>query len=194
MGYLVLYGRLYRMGRLHHCATCCLKNFAATYMTLPASQYSVLDAKRIERLDEDTFRCYVGGLHFLNFKVEPVLTLSVVVGERGPTVKLLDTQLRGSEAVEEANSRFTATMTNVVRWREGEDGKEIASETSIEVTLELPGWFILPVSVVERSGCAVMQRVLDTAVPRFLQQLKADYAVWAAGDESRKPVASDELL
>ena len=29
----------------------------AEYMTLPASQYSVLDAKRIERIDDDTFRC-----------------------------------------------------------------------------------------------------------------------------------------
>lgn len=38
-------------------------------MTLPASQYSVLDAKRIERIDDDTFRCYVGGISFLNFKV-----------------------------------------------------------------------------------------------------------------------------
>lgn len=37
-------------------------------MTLPASQYSVLDAKRIERIDDDTFRCYVGGISFLNFK------------------------------------------------------------------------------------------------------------------------------
>lgn len=38
-------------------------------MTLPASQYSVLDAKRIERIDDATFRCYVGGISFLNFKV-----------------------------------------------------------------------------------------------------------------------------
>ncbi len=38
-------------------------------MTLPASQYSVLDAKRIERIDDDTFRCYVGGISLLNFKV-----------------------------------------------------------------------------------------------------------------------------
>ena len=44
------------------------------------------------------------------------------------------------------------------------------------------------------AGCAVMQRVLDTAVPRFLQQLKQDYALWAAGDEDRKPVADGELI
>lgn len=154
----------------------------AAYMTLPASQYSVLDATRIERLDEDTFRCYVRGFSFLNFNVEPVLTLSVVVKERGPTVRLLDTSLRGSKVVEEANERFTATMLNIVRWREDEEGnKEIASDTTIEVTLELPGWFLLPATFVERSGSAVMQRILDTAVPRFLEQLQRDYTIWADG-------------
>ena len=67
--------------------------FTAEYMTLPASQYSVLDAKRIERIDDATFRCYVGGLNFLRFRVEPVLTVSVIVGDRGPTVRLLATQV-----------------------------------------------------------------------------------------------------
>lgn len=63
-------------------------------MVLPASQYSVLDAQRIERLDEDTFRCYVGGLRFLGLEVEPVITVSVTVQERGPTVRLLNTKVR----------------------------------------------------------------------------------------------------
>ena len=36
----------------------------------------------------------MGGLNFLNFRVEPVLTVSVIVGERGPTVKLLETEVR----------------------------------------------------------------------------------------------------
>ena len=44
------------------------------------------------------------------------------------------------------------------------------------------------------AGSAVMARVLDTAVPRFLQQLSLDYAAWAAGDESRQPVSSGGLL
>lgn len=62
-------------------------------MRLPASQYSVLDAKKIERLDDDTFICYVGGISFLGFVVEPVLTVSVIVHDRGPVVKLLDTKV-----------------------------------------------------------------------------------------------------
>jgi hypothetical protein len=67
---------------------------AADYMALPASQYSVLDAQKIERLDDDSFRCYVGGLKFFGLRVEPVLTVSVFVGIKGPTVKLLSTVVR----------------------------------------------------------------------------------------------------
>lgn len=63
-------------------------------MVLPASQYSVLDAKRIERLDESTFRCYVGSLRLFSLEVEPVITVSVTVQERGPTVRLLSTKVR----------------------------------------------------------------------------------------------------
>jgi hypothetical protein len=44
------------------------------------------------------------------------------------------------------------------------------------------------------AGGAVMARVLNTAVPRFLQQLSEDYATWAAGDDSRQPVADGGLL
>jgi hypothetical protein len=39
-----------------------------------------------------------------------------------------------------------------------------------------------------------MARVLATAVPRFLQQLAADYGAWAAGDDSRQPVGDGGLL
>jgi hypothetical protein len=65
----------------------------AEYMALPASQYSVLDAKKIERIDDDTFRCHVGGFSFFNWQVEPVLTVSVIVEDRGPVVRLLATKV-----------------------------------------------------------------------------------------------------
>ncbi|EFN52385.1 hypothetical protein CHLNCDRAFT_138831 [Chlorella variabilis] len=167
----------------------------AEYMVLPASQYSVLDAKRIERLDEDTFRCYVGGLKLFSLEVEPVITVSVTVQERGPTVRLLSTKLKGSKAVEAANERFDATMTNVVRWQEAPGGgKQLASDTFIQVQLQVPAWFVLPTSTIERTGGAVMARVLESAVPRFLQQLSADYAAWAAGDDTRQPVSEGGLM
>ncbi len=62
-------------------------------MALPASQYSVLDARKVERIDDSTFRCYVGGMQFFSFRVEPVITVSVTVEERGCTIRLLSCQV-----------------------------------------------------------------------------------------------------
>ena len=63
-----------------------------------------------------------------------------------------------------------------------------------QVALEVPGWFrAIPLGALERTGCSVMQRVLDRMVPRFLAQLQQDYALWASGDESRKPIGAGEL-
>lgn len=168
----------------------------AEYMALPASQYSVLDARKIERIDDSTFKCYVGRLAFFGFSVEPVITVSVVVEDRGCTIKLLSAKLQGSNMIEEVNNKFTAQMTNVVRWSTTADPavKEISSDTSIEVAVQVPGWAgLLPTPSMEAAGSKVMQTTLNLMVPRFLEQLSKDYQLWASGDESRKPVGDGSL-
>lgn len=59
------------------------------YMRLPASQYSVLDAERIERVNEDTFRCYVYRIKFFTLEVCPVLLVKVEEQPDGCCIKLL---------------------------------------------------------------------------------------------------------
>ncbi|XP_021766452.1 uncharacterized protein LOC110730926 isoform X2 [Chenopodium quinoa] len=59
------------------------------YMSLPASQYSVLDAERIERVDDSTFRCYVYRFKFFSFEVCPVLLVRVEEEPNGCCIKLL---------------------------------------------------------------------------------------------------------
>ena len=73
---------------------------AADYMALPASQYSVLDGRKIERIDDDTFRCFVGEVRMFQWSAEPVLTLSVVVEPElgGCTIKLLSCEVRAGWA------------------------------------------------------------------------------------------------
>ena len=176
-------------------------------MALPVSQYSVLDAQRIERLGDDTFRCYVDGFKFLTLRVEPVVDVSVSVGPRGPTVTLLGVRLAGSPRAESVNDKFAVTMVNAVRWEEGSGGggggaggsasvgspsssspspsaRRITSDASIALALDVPAWAgLLPIPALEAAGGRVMQRVLDAMVPRFLSQLAADYGAWAAGAE-----------
>lgn len=59
------------------------------YMSLPASQYSVLDAERIERLDDKTFRCYVYKFKFFAFEICPVLLVRVEEQPNGCVIELL---------------------------------------------------------------------------------------------------------
>lgn len=58
-------------------------------MSLPASQYSVLDAERIERVDDNTFRCYVYRFKFFAFEVCPVLLVRVEEQPDGCSINLL---------------------------------------------------------------------------------------------------------
>lgn len=79
----------------------------ADYMALPASQYSVLDAQRIERVDENTFRCYVYRIKFFTFEVCPVLVVRVEEEPYGCCIRLLSCKLEGSPLVEAQNDRFS---------------------------------------------------------------------------------------
>ncbi len=105
-------------------------------------------------------------------------------------------QLQGSKTIVAANDRFDATMTNIVTWEgdEHSEAKHLCSDTSIQVSLEVPRWArLMPTSAIESTGSKVMQTVLNSAVPKFLKQLQKDYELWAAGDESRKPIGTGEL-
>ena len=59
--------------------------------------------------------------------------------------------------------------------------------------MRVPGWFLIPVSTVSSTGSAVLQQVLNAAVPRFLRELERDYQRWSAGDNSRKPMGTGKL-
>lgn len=169
----------------------------ADYMSLPASQYSVLDAERIERVDENTFRCYIYSLKLFKFEIRPVLLVRVEEKPNGCCIRLLSCQLEGSPALDAQNKKFTASMVNNVSWQVSEDsltGRELISDATIEVTHEIP--FVLkaiPIQTVEATGNQVLSQILRVMLPRFLAQLGKDYRAWASGDVSRQPLGSGEI-
>ncbi|BBN19662.1 hypothetical protein MPTK1_8g12550 [Marchantia polymorpha subsp. ruderalis] len=169
----------------------------AEYMRLPASQYSVLDAERIERVDENSFRCYAPRLKFFNFEVGPVLLVRVEEQPDGCCIRLLSCTLEGSPIVVAQNQKFTASMVNRVSYRDSKESstdKELISDTTIQVTLEIPDAVsIIPKSAIEGTGSNVLAQVLKVMIPRFLAQLGKDYNAWATGDASRKPLGTGEL-
>lgn len=155
----------------------------ADYMALPASQYSLLDARRTERIDDNTFKCYVGRLNFPGLSVEPVLTLTVTTQERGCTIQLLSAQLQGSRIVESLNNQFSASMSNAVTWQETSSSstKQIVSKTTLRVQVKVPGWAaMLPTSSVSSMGSSVMQATLNTMVPRQVTRMPCTFNTHSA--------------
>uniref|UniRef100_A0ACD5WE48 Uncharacterized protein n=1 Tax=Avena sativa TaxID=4498 RepID=A0ACD5WE48_AVESA len=169
----------------------------AEYMGLPASQYSVLDAERIERVDESTFRCYVYRFRFFALEVCPVLLVRVDEEPNGCCIRLLSCKLEGSPLVEAQNDKFSASMVNKVFCNNSSDGstfQQLTSDATIEVTIDIPFPFqALPVEAIESSGRQVLEQLLRAMLPRFLKQLDKDYQAWASGDSSRKPLGTGEI-
>ncbi|XP_020263387.1 uncharacterized protein LOC109839370 [Asparagus officinalis] len=167
-------------------------------MRLPVSQYSVLDAQRIERIDENTFRCYVYQIKFLGFEVCPVLVVRVEQEPFGCCISLLSCKLEGSPLVEAQNEKFSASMVNRISCSNGLNNsglQKLTSDTTIEVNIDIPFAFrIIPVEAIESTGNQVLEQLLRSMLPRFLNQLVKDYKAWASGDASRQPLGTGHLL
>ncbi|KAJ1298802.1 hypothetical protein BS78_01G481400 [Paspalum vaginatum] len=169
----------------------------AEYMSLPASQYSVLDAERIERVDDSTFRCYVYRFRFFALEVCPVLLVRVDEEPNGCCIRLLSCKLEGSPLVEAQNDKFSASMVNRVFCSSNlKDStlEQLTSDATIEVAIDIPFPFrAIPVQAIESSGTQVLEQLLRVMLPRFLKQLVKDYQAWASGDSSRKPLGTGEI-
>ncbi|XP_010907449.1 uncharacterized protein [Elaeis guineensis] len=167
------------------------------YMSLPASQYSVLDAERIERVDDNTFRCYVYRIKFFAFEICPVLVVRVDEEPNGCCIRLLSCKLEGSPLVEAQNEKFSASMVNRVSCNGGMQNsgmQQLTTDTTIEVFIEIPFAFrAIPVEAIESTGTQVLEQLLRIMLPRFLRQLVKDYQAWASGDTSRQPLGTGEL-
>lgn len=167
------------------------------YMSLPASQYSVLDAERIVREDENTFKCYVYRFKFFAFEVCPVLLVRVEEQPNGCRIRLLSCKLEGSPIVVAQNEKFSASMVNEVSYSfsdESSTARQLISETTIEVIIDIPFAFRpIPVEIIESTGNQVLQQLLKLMLPRFLSQLSKDYKAWATGDTSRRPLGTGQI-
>ncbi|KAF7132144.1 hypothetical protein RHSIM_Rhsim09G0145300 [Rhododendron simsii] len=151
------------------------------YMSLPASQYSVLDAQRIERVDDNTFRCYVHTFKFFAIEVCPVLLVRVEEQPNGCCIKLLSCKLEGSPVVVAQNEKFDGhagklefsgdvllSFTAFPRLEAGSVPPELGNLTNLEI-LWMSGsaltliWYGHAASMVNRVSCNIKESNLSVA-------------------------------
>ncbi|KAD7479976.1 hypothetical protein E3N88_03112 [Mikania micrantha] len=135
----------------------------------------------IERIDDNTFRCYVYKFKFLAFEVCPVLLVKVEEQPNGCSINLLSCKLEGSPIVVAQNDKFDASMVNRIscdRDLSNSSMQKLTSDTVIEVSIDIPFPFqAIPVQTIESSGT----------------QLVKDYQAWASGDTSRQPLGTGSI-
>jgi len=168
----------------------------AEYMTLPVSQYSVLDADKVERLDDSTFRVQTSTVNFFGIKLTPVMKLSVRPHSTGCEVQMLDCTLEGSQVASDANQKFACRMRNYISFIEDEEiGQlKLTADCIVQVAGIVPRWInaIVPISFVNNVGQKMLAKILEVAMPRFLLQLEKDYLAWASGDDSRSAMSTGD--
>lgn len=163
---------------------------------------------RTEVISSGVYRCYSEAKKFLSYQVAPVVDLGIslvhadpevvsrdgvgaaAVAARGAAqaateegrpnntclIEMIQCRLEGSDAIIEQNKRFSAYCTNAVTW----EGDVLRADVFLEIRLELfQGPFaLLPASAVEGPGSKFLQRIVDNALPEFLQDLEAEFHRW----------------
>ncbi|KAG5180522.1 hypothetical protein JKP88DRAFT_263944 [Tribonema minus] len=168
------------------------------YLSLPPTQYSVLDPRQIKRVGADTFKCEPGTLNFFGNAVSPVLLLQVRVEEgRGRVeIHVVSVELEGSPAIRSASDSFTCECATVVTCGDPERGgrRALRSSVSLRIEVAVPRENWLPLGALTRGGTFILQRCMDLFLPQFVRYLARDYARWAEGDDARAPVIDDDGL
>eukprot|EP00898_Chlorokybus_atmophyticus_P002050 jgi/Chlat1/2846/Chrsp194S00792 len=138
--------------------------------------------RRVEDLGNSVYRCYVGGINFLSFSVEPVVDIRAVTALDHCTVEMLQCRLVGPGVVEQHVDRhFAAALQNKLTWRPGPEGQLVTSVVDITVELEVytMPFKILPLATVEVPGNQVLLGLLAALQPAFLSAMQDSYVDWA---------------
>eukprot|EP01041_Mallomonas_annulata_P007478 gene7478-15306_t len=165
------------------------------YMALPSSEYSVLSADQIERLNDREFKCTLGTMNFFGTKITPVLYVDVNVlpEECKSIISVTRAETIGSEIAEKVNGTFSISAVNTVTvGRDGKDRKTLESETSLKIDCVVPS-NSLPLRVVQSGGNFLMQSTLTVIIQAFVRILAADFKRWSAGSDSRDAMEGEKL-
>ncbi|EWM24481.1 Protein of unknown function DUF1997 [Nannochloropsis gaditana] len=74
---------------------------------------------------------------------------------------------------------FQMDTTNIVSWQKVDDRTvALTSRIEMEISMEKPGWMLVPSSMMNRVGSMVLHRILKKTLPEFLDRIKNGYTGW----------------
>mmetsp|Transcript_32319 Transcript_32319/g.44156 ORF Transcript_32319/g.44156 Transcript_32319/m.44156 type:complete len:248 (+) Transcript_32319:51-794(+) len=172
-----------------------IKRSLEAYLALPASDYSVLSADQVVRINDSQFKFVLGNLNFFGTKICPILYVDVNVFPELAKSEIVVSKAEtiGSEIANQINGTFSIYAKNIVSsGRDKKDRKILISDTSLVIDAIVPKSRI-PLSIIQSGGNFVIQSSLSLIVPTFVRILATDFKRWSAGNDSRSAIEGASL-
>jgi hypothetical protein len=139
---------------------------------------SLVDPDRVEQISADEFCLKMRSLSFFGFDLQPTVFLRVWTEADG-TVKIVSTncEIRGIDYIDR---RFSLDLIGKLSPDQHQGITYLVGSADLVVQVDLPPPLsFMPRSIVESAGNSLLKGILNTFKQRLLNQLLADYAVWA---------------
>lgn len=166
------------------------------YMRLPASEYSVLSAEQIERLNDREFKCSLGTMNFFGTKITPILyvDVDVITAENKSIIAVTRAETTGSEIADKINGTFSISAINTVQAGiDDKNRKTLSSATELKIDCIVPPESKLPLRVIQSGGNFLMQSTLTVILQAFVRILASDFKRWSAGSDARDAIEGESL-
>jgi Protein of unknown function (DUF1997) len=152
---------------------------------------SLVDSNRVKQVGEDEFCLTMRTLSFFGFDLQPTVFLRVWAEADG-TVRIVSTncEIRGIDYIDR---RFSLELVGALVPTEHRGQTYLTGRADLKVRVDLPPPVsFMPRSIVESAGNSLLKGILNTFKQRLMNQLLADYALWAqTGTEgTQMPTAS----
>ena len=153
---------------------------------------SLVDPDRIRQVSEDEFCLTMRTLSFFGFDLQPTVFLRVWTEVDG-TVRVVSTncEIRGIDYIDR---RFSLHLSGKLSPYDKQGQTYLGGSADLEVQVDLPPPLnLMPQAIIESAGNSLLKSILNSFKQRLMNQLLADYAIWAntnAQDNYAAPVAN----
>jgi Protein of unknown function (DUF1997) len=162
----------------------------AHYLRQPQRLVNVITAKsKVEALEDRPtqeghrfFRMKMQPLNFLHIKIQPTVDMDVWSDTKGSVyLRSIGSQIRGTDWIDR---RFALKLAGKITSQIDRQGRtKLIGKVDLRVNVLMPPVFSLtPAIVIEVAGNSLLKSVLVAMKQRLMQQLVADYVVWAKED------------
>ena len=139
---------------------------------------SLVDPDRIRQVRENEFCLTMRTLSFFGFDLQPTVFLRVWTEVDG-TVRVVSTncEIRGIDYIDR---RFSLHLSGKLSPEDKQGRTYLVGSADLEVEVDLPPPLnFMPLAMVESAGNSLLKSILNSFKQRLMNQLLADYAIWA---------------